>query len=191
MPDKLCSIEGCGKKVGSRGWCETHYYRWRRHGDPLGGGTRFGEPLQYYADVVAKYDGDDCVLWPYATNGNGYGQIGRKYVHRLSCELANGPAPSSKHEAAHSCGNGHLGCVTKRHLLWKTRSQNHRDKLIHGTHNRGERHPCAKLTTGDVMEIIALKGAMPHAEIAKLFGINPRHVSRIQLGRNWGWLSNV
>lgn len=30
----LCSIEGCGKPVQARGWCNTHYARWRRQGDP-------------------------------------------------------------------------------------------------------------------------------------------------------------
>lgn len=32
-----CSIEGCNRpvKIKSRGWCQTHYFRWRRNGDPL------------------------------------------------------------------------------------------------------------------------------------------------------------
>lgn len=29
-----CSIEGCPAPAGTRGWCATHYTRWRRHGDP-------------------------------------------------------------------------------------------------------------------------------------------------------------
>lgn len=34
-----CSIDGCGKRaINSRGWCNAHYHRWQRHGDPLGGG---------------------------------------------------------------------------------------------------------------------------------------------------------
>jgi len=34
MAKGTCSVEGCDKPVTSRGWCEMHYYRWRRHGDP-------------------------------------------------------------------------------------------------------------------------------------------------------------
>lgn len=30
----MCAIEGCDRAVLARGWCTTHYYRWRRHGDP-------------------------------------------------------------------------------------------------------------------------------------------------------------
>ena len=32
----LCSIDGCSrkKKYSKKGWCQTHYHRWWRHGDP-------------------------------------------------------------------------------------------------------------------------------------------------------------
>lgn len=31
-----CSVEGCAQPAEARGWCFTHYHRWRRHGDPRG-----------------------------------------------------------------------------------------------------------------------------------------------------------
>ena len=34
---KLCAVSGCGKRATSKGWCQAHYARWRRNGDPEGG----------------------------------------------------------------------------------------------------------------------------------------------------------
>lgn len=31
---KTCSIDGCPTRAKARGWCATHYLRWRRHGSP-------------------------------------------------------------------------------------------------------------------------------------------------------------
>lgn len=33
----VCSVLDCTQPPVARGWCEAHYRRWRRHGDPLGG----------------------------------------------------------------------------------------------------------------------------------------------------------
>lgn len=67
---------------------------------------------------MGKYlDHDDaefCLIWPFNRAQNGYPTAGKNNAirpHRLMCERRNGPAPSSKHQAAHSCGKGHLGCV--------------------------------------------------------------------------------
>lgn len=39
--EQQCSIDGCIKKINTfkSGYCIMHEKRWRRHGDPLGGGT--------------------------------------------------------------------------------------------------------------------------------------------------------
>lgn len=29
-----CAVAGCAKPSRTRGWCEKHYSRWKRHGDP-------------------------------------------------------------------------------------------------------------------------------------------------------------
>lgn len=31
---RLCSVEGCDKRVSARGFCALHYQRWARNGDP-------------------------------------------------------------------------------------------------------------------------------------------------------------
>lgn len=35
LTPRLCSIKDCGKPHYGRGWCQKHWARWRRHGDPL------------------------------------------------------------------------------------------------------------------------------------------------------------
>lgn len=30
-----CKIDGCDKESRGRGWCSTHWLRWRKYGDPL------------------------------------------------------------------------------------------------------------------------------------------------------------
>ncbi len=32
---RICSIDGCGKRFYGRGWCKHHYDMWKLHGDPL------------------------------------------------------------------------------------------------------------------------------------------------------------
>lgn len=32
---KLCTVDGCGKRLFAKGWCTTHYSRWRIYGDHL------------------------------------------------------------------------------------------------------------------------------------------------------------
>lgn len=37
---KVCSVEGCESAGTRRGWCNAHYKRWQKYGDPLGVATR-------------------------------------------------------------------------------------------------------------------------------------------------------
>ena len=37
MAKRTCSIDGCDRSHAARGWCNTHWARWRKHGDPLVG----------------------------------------------------------------------------------------------------------------------------------------------------------
>lgn len=41
---KCCSIAGCDRPVRARGWCASHWSRWKRHGDPLKGAAPLPMP---------------------------------------------------------------------------------------------------------------------------------------------------
>ena len=132
-----------------------------------------------------SYAGDDCLIWPFS-RCNGYAHLGHlgkmHYGHRMMCEMVHGPAPSSRHEASHSCGRGHLGCVNPRHLSWKTKSQNQRDRARHGTTSVGWK---GKITPQQANEIRKLRGKLLQREIAERFGISRANVSLIHCNKLW------
>lgn len=63
----------------------------------------------------------------------------RKYVHRLVLEAFVGPCPDGM-EACH--GDGVRTNNALRNLRWDTRSENHRDKVRHGTHSETRKTEC-------------------------------------------------
>jgi hypothetical protein len=180
-----CSINGCGIQAKARGWCSAHYHRWQRHGDPLGGGTSDGEPERYFREVVLQYEGEGCLVWPYARSAGGYGLLGGKVASRILCEEVNGSPPSPLHHAAHNCGNGAGGCVTQNHIAWKTKTENEADKRLHGTDPRGERNGSAKLNADAVAAIRALQGKKTIRALAKDFGVGTATICRVQSREGW------
>lgn len=189
---RLCSISDCGKTVKNCGLCNAHYKRLLRHGDPLAGRTSKGEPHRFLNDVVIPYQGDECILWPFSKTPSGYGQIridgSSAVVSRVVCEIAHGKPNANTDEAAHECNNGHLGCVTKGHLSWKTRTENEADKIANGTSNRGERCGASKITAKDVTAIRLLLGTMPQKDIATMFGVSRPHITAIKKRTVWDHL---
>lgn len=135
-----CKVKNCPRPVHRRGWCNAHYQRWWVHGDPLSGSSfRSGrkEGLKY---LQAHMHDDGCPIWPFGRNTDGYGiihQDGRQLiVSRLVCEIVHGPPPTPKHQAAHDCGNGDLGCFGARCVSWKTQKQNSADAVRHRIYGR-------------------------------------------------------
>ena len=167
--------------------------RIRNRSTTLGAATPNGEPRAFLENTVFSFGGDECLFWPYGKSSGGYGQIWRdgkvRDVHRIACEAEHGPPPTPKHHAAHSCGKGQLGCVNRKHLEWKTPKENAADRLIHGAHNRGERHGAAKLTEAQVLEIRS-STRFQH-ELAAEFGVSPSLVCLIKRGKCWAWLSDA
>lgn len=190
---KRCSVSGCDRPHNAHGFCQAHEKRFKKFGDPYAGRPLPGEVLAFLSNVVLKLETNDCFPWPYTRSYDGYAKIsandgGSQLVSRRICESTHGPAPTPAHHAAHTCGKGHEGCVNPRHIVWKTPTENMADKLVHGTHMRGERAPNAKLTERQVLEIRSLRGKMPHREIAELLGISIATVRNIIYRIDWAWL---
>lgn len=195
--DRICNVDGCGRKHSACGYCNMHYQRLIKHGDPIGGPaylkTERGEAAKWLHGH-SDYDGPACLIWPYGGDGRGYGSFHHsgkaRKAHRVMCELVNGPPPFDKAEAAHSCGNGKLGCVHPKHLRWATPKENIWDRVEHETDNRGERCGTHKLKEHEVRAIDCLlaKGAS-HQSLADQFGVHRCTITDIAKGKNWSWLT--
>lgn len=136
--------------------------------------------MRWVASALA-YEGDECQLYPFALCQNGYAQVrcdGKTtYVHQLVCECTKGPAPSRKHHAAHSCGN--KPCANKRHLSWKTNSQNQLDRHADGIGF------VRKLSEEHVAQIRALEGLTPIPALAVMYGVNEVTIRQIFSRKLW------
>lgn len=187
-----CSVDGCSNKAVSRTYCPKHLARFKKYGDPLR--LRSDDPNKPLTWIKenANYDGDDCLKWPFSVGDKGRGMVWfegrRRSAPNCMCTIAHGEAPSPEHVAAHSCGNGHLGCMNPKHLRWATAKENEADKIAHGTLRRGSDINTSKLTAEQVLEIRSLRGVMKGVDIAKRFGITPAAVSSIQTRKSWGWI---
>lgn len=193
----ICAVDGCDKPAINRhGWCNAHYLRWRRHGDPLAGRPPQVAPgtLSRWLEDHASYDEPGCLVWPFSRAPNGYPNTveiaGRvENAHRMMCLIAHGEPPTRKHQAAHSCGNGTAGCCNPRHLRWATAKENNADKTLHGTVPVGKMSGTAVVTNEQVLAIHRLKGTAGERAVAKRFGVNRHVVTYIWKGRTWSWLT--
>lgn len=188
---RICSIPACGKPHHARGLCAGHAHRLRKYGDPLAGETAKGEARAFFERALA-YEGDECLIWPFWRNNKGYGEVkcdgAMEFAHRQICKEAHGQPPNPKDEAAHSCGNGKLGCITKRHLSWKTRVENQADRLIHGTAPRGTKCGTNKLSEDQIRKIRAMSGKVRQRDMAEQCGVSQSLISVICSRQRWAWL---
>ena len=195
MEQRQCEVLGCTSRVWQktmgRELCAAHSVRLRKYGSVDATSDRYKRKIRWMQEHVS-YLGDDCLKWPFSVSSHGRGTVSankKSYsAPRYMCLLAHGNPPTQEHHAAHTCGNGHLGCVNPRHLMWKTPRQNEADKVEHGTLRRGTAINTNKLTEQDVRAIRSMIGKASGVEIAKAWGITSAMVSRIKKRQAWDWL---
>lgn len=115
----------------------------------------------------------------------GWSRTGRRVgVHRMVLAAFVGPPPTPGHCCRHL--NGVPDDNRVENLAWGTHAENAADKIAHGTAPRGERHPCAKLTEG---EVVRLRERVAAGEtlsaMAAYYGIDWKSVHSIAYGKNW------
>lgn len=94
----LCAVVGCSRPRESRGWCGTHYMRWRKHGDPGPAAIR-----------VRRYDGP-CEVDGCATRARQWGLCG---MHAVRVARHGSPGGAEKQHAVNyegmTCSVGQCG----------------------------------------------------------------------------------
>lgn len=186
---KICSIDGCGRVLYARDWCEMHYARWHRKGS-----TEKREYKPTPRDgVVARFESnvrktDSCWLWTGCLNSSGYGTIsvdGKCYLsHRLSWDLFKSKKIGKKF-VLHMCDV--RSCVNPSHLFTGSQKDNISDMITKGRQRAGRltgtKHGMSKLSEDDVRTIRASKQSA--SVLAKQFSISRSNVGMIRTGKTW------
>lgn len=123
---KGCSIEGCLGDHLARGWCNRHYLRWKRHGDPEGGEeSPSTTPEERFERYTIPEPNSGCILWIGTSNPKGYGRMWvegkRMYPHRYAWERDKGAIPKGL-VIDHLCHTP--PCVNVEHLRVANKSEN-------------------------------------------------------------------
>lgn len=123
-----CSISGCdlGAEWGRRGWCEKHYTRWRRHGDPNKFVQVQGEPWLRWHQHRVGAPRWACWFWDSDHSANGYARLSvdgkKQYAHRWAYEQVSAEPVPSDLQLDHICNE--RGCVNPWHQEVVTPGEN-------------------------------------------------------------------
>jgi hypothetical protein len=149
--------------------------------------------LRFWEKVDIKGP-NDCWNWTAGTCTNGYGNFkanvsaikttrASRYVY--ATRISQIPSGLS---VCHKCDNRR--CVNPNHLFLGTAKDNAIDKSKKGRcqDHRGEKHPEHKLTTPNVIEIIASNAT--YSSMSAKFGVSKGLIGHIKAGRAWKHVLN-
>ena len=110
-------------------------------------------------------------------------------VSRIVCAAFNGNPPVGFDICCHE--DNDKSNNTFSNLRWDTQKGNISDKVLHGTHQIGSRHPMAEISESDAVNVknalcgyAGIRGKLIH--VAKVTGISYHIVADISRGKTWG-----
>lgn len=197
MP-KPCKVSGCKLPHDAKGYCKTHYLRWRRTGStertrPIyDDGRSIREHLiEKFLNGIRKLE-SGCWACDTAEGGGKYprvkidrGNFGsdRMSVHRLSYEHFNGPIPDGM-LVCHKCDNPL--CCNPDHLFLGDHKDNAVDASQKDRTNFGEKGTNTRLTENEVIEIYEKHDAgVSASELGRQYGVTYQCIFLIVTGKNW------
>lgn len=123
-------IDGCTGRVVGRGWCNKHYRRWQRTGDPLKAAWERGDVEGNFWAKVRRLGPDECWPWQGYVTPDGYGKFvwpDGQLAHRFAFIVQNGPIPDGcdVDHHCHSAGDcvatgrscAHRRCMNGAHIV--------------------------------------------------------------------------
>ena len=117
----------------------------KSRGSKVAAGTAKDGAGERWIKLFSAYEGDQCIVYPFATAAKPRGCVTFNFrqmeAHRAMCLKVNKLPPEPAMMALHRCGNGHLGCVTPKHLYWGTASDNAKDAHRHRVEGKFECEP--------------------------------------------------
>jgi hypothetical protein len=137
-------------------------------------------------------DENDCWLWQAGKTTNGYGLIynpgGDRYLHRVVCALAYGPAKKGYY-ALHACDV--RNCANPKHLRWGTAKENVADMYARnranvGNRPKGSKNHASKFTAQTIIELYCLRTqGWKLRELSNLYDVSITAVSQILNKKHW------
>jgi HNH endonuclease/Homeodomain-like domain len=179
---KVCKVDNCERPVKARGFCNAHYQRFKKYGDP----NILKQPWQIKVDFVVEENG--CfVCTSHKRDKHGYPHMywnNKHYlVHRFVYEKCFGEIPKGL-VVRHKCDNP--PCINPEHLELGTFEDNMNDRIIRGRTTKGEKCALSKLKEREVIEIKKmLLDGKSLGEISQKFNISKSTVCDIRAGRSW------
>ena len=109
---------------------------------------KYRTKAEWLAAAIAEHNSDDCLLWPFAIDRDGYGRVcfygdGKKervFAHRASYRLTHGRWPLPL--GLHSCDTP--ACFNPRHIHEGTHAVNQGEKADRGRSLSGAEQHDAK-----------------------------------------------
>ena len=202
-PTRTCTIDGCGGKHRGLGYCNKHYCRYLRHGDPLAGQRMRTSPLQSTMERLTTIGWTErlvipelgpCWEWRGRVKPDGYGVIdmGTKAAraHRVAYEVWVGPITDESF-ACHRCDNP--PCMNPKHIFLGKALDNSDDCREKARIAHGEKHYLFKLTDIQVQEIRDkyASGMYLQRELAKEYGVVRQSIGKIVRGQNRKFVTGV
>jgi hypothetical protein len=116
------------------------------------------------------------------------GKLESKRVHGLVTEAFFGARPGGL-TVNHKDGDKTNNRLSN--LEYLTLSENIKHAFRLGLKGKGEEHPRAKLTSEQVKDICARRGAVSQSKLAELYGVTKTCIRHVQLGRNWSSVTGI